>query len=592
MIDIIYCRVSTDDQTSNTSLPDQESKCRDYLGRLGFDNVMIFREDYSGFEFNRPELSKVLTLMRQGKVRSFTALRVDRICRSSGVLEQLREGYFKPLGIKVHTLDLMEWSWSAAHESIQDSLCIMGSFWGKILKEVLQAGRKKHIANGNVITAGHAPFGLKEVVEFDARGKRTGSHIDFDEFEGSIVLMIFNYYVNDNLSLSKIADRLNDAKIPTYTQLRGLTSFKRYQEDSKSGHKWRSGTIRQILRETAYDGRWYFGKTKTVKDSSGQKRKVRTEENLILVEIPAFLPHDLWQAAQFKLDQNREEKRGKTAKYEYLLSKRISCECGYKMTCSAKSGGKYLYYRCPTVNKELDNPDCKTGYVDAKLVDAIAWAWLYRLLSDKDELKNKLQNYVAEKEKLSEPIIARLAILDKSLTKKHSEHETMISHFMKLPELAQAKVLASIKQTEETIEELENEAVKLRASLEDYKKDLSIIREYIDPNSPLNSDGERLAVLSLAMYMDEFDEIDQLKNNNDTLTFEDKLKYVTDFDLQATILNGGENIRLTCKVGNEILSLLDATALSNTQKEQFYISFADVLKLDFSTLAGLRRIEV
>lgn len=72
-IDIIYCRVSTDEQTSNTSLPEQEQSCKEYLTRLGYTNFHIVKEDYSGFSFasDRPELSKVLELIKSGKVRSF-----------------------------------------------------------------------------------------------------------------------------------------------------------------------------------------------------------------------------------------------------------------------------------------------------------------------------------------------------------------------------------------------------------------------------------------------------------------------------------------------------------------------------------------
>src|SRR5262245_32825331 len=121
MLDIVYCRVSTDDQSTNTSLGDQEAKCRNYLSGLGLDNIMVVKEDFSGYSFDRPELAKVLDLMRQGKVRSFTAIAIDRICRSSGVLDQLREGYFKPLSIKVHTLDIGEWQWTAAHEGLQEN---------------------------------------------------------------------------------------------------------------------------------------------------------------------------------------------------------------------------------------------------------------------------------------------------------------------------------------------------------------------------------------------------------------------------------------------------------------------------------------
>lgn len=575
--DIVYCRVSTDDQVSNTSLPDQEAKCRDYLERLGLDNVLVFKDDYSGFELNRPELKRVIDLMKQGKVRSFIALRVDRICRRTGILDELRERYFMPLGIQVYTLDLGEWQWTPAHIIIQNQLCIMGEYWGRILVEVLQNGRKKHVLNGNVITAGHAPLGLKEVVDYDTRGKRTGAHFEFNEGETPIIFRIFGDFVDNGLSLAGLANKLNSDKVPTYTQLREFTPFKEKQtERSKSEHKWRPGTIRQILRNTVYDGRWYFGKTRTITkildNGDKLKTKVRTDQNLIEVKLPvALIPHEVWQAAQDKLDRNREEKRGRQPKHEYLLSKRIACECGYKMTAQAKDGGRYLYYRCPSVNKDLAN-GCVIGYVRADLVDALAWHWLYKLLKDKDELRTRIDNYQDEVDKVIASTQEKLMYLDNSLKKKHATHEAMLSSLFKLPELAQAKTLTMITQVEEEIKEQNSERSEIMASLDEIEKVVDIIGAY------LGVFGEPEKVLG-----DSYNP--EILTGDEPDTYEKKLRYISDFDLRVTILSS-EKMRVSCRIGSEILSLLDVTSLDSVQKAQgFYLSFSDVLSIDLSTLS-------
>lgn len=592
--DILYSRVSTDDQVSNTSLPDQEAKCRDYLERLGLDNVLVFKEDYSGFEFNRPELSKILDLMRQGKVRSFTALRVDRICRSTSVLERLREQYFKPLNIEVHTLDLMQWQWSAAHESIQDNLCLMGSFWGKILVEVLQNGRKRHVLNGNPMTAGKPPLGLKEVVEFDAKGKRIGAHFEFDEFESAIVVRIFADIIDNNLSLAGLADKLNAEKIPTYTELRGLTPFEWYQKSkSKSGHKWRPGTIRQILRNTVYDGRWYFGKTKSVKvrgddglpvirDNGKVKTKtLQIKDNLILVEIEPLIPHDVWQAAQDKLDKNREEKRGRQPKHEYLLAKRIRCECGYAMTVQAMRNGRYRYYHCLSVNKNFYNAKCGMGFINAKLVDAIAWGWLYKLLSDKNEIRDRIEQYADEKEKTLAPVYERLAFIAKSLEKKQATHSAMLNSLFKLPEMAQAKTLTLITQAEEEIKETQQEQTELESSIEEEKKALAEIKKH-------------LAVLHRIKNFERMNNMPETFPDEEPSTYDEKLKYVNDFDLRVVILSD-KKMHVTCKVGSEVLNIdgncMLSSYLTSNNRKGFCLSFSDVLTLDYTSFPQFEQVE-
>lgn len=593
--DVVYCRVSTDEQTGNTSLPDQETRCRDYLERLGLDNVLVFKEDFSGFEQSRPELNKILDLMRQGKVRSFIALRVDRICRKIGILEALREQYFKPLGIEVHTLDLMRWQWTAAHESIQDNLCLMGSFWGKILVEILWNGKRRHILDGNPMTAGKPPLGLKEVIEFDSRGKRIGAHFEFDPVESAIVLRIFSEYIDNGLSLVGLADKLNTDKVPTYTELRDLQPLAQYQKKiSRSGNKWRTSTIRQILRETAYDGRWYWGKTKSVKVMGndglpviGANGKVKTKklqankDKLILVEVEPLIPHDMWQAVQKKLDRNREEKRGRQPKYEYLLSKRIRCgECSYAMTVQAVKDGRYLYYHCLSVNKKLyGEQSCTAGYVPAKLVDGIAWGWLYKLLKDKDELRTRIKNYQDEVDKIIFATQDRLKHVDKSLEKKHAIQSAMLNNLFKLPEIAQAKTLTMINQIEEEIKEYNQEREEIMEVVDEAEQTLDTVGAY------LGIFGEPGEVLG-----DDFNS--KVLEEDLPDTYEEKLKYIEDFDLRVTILSDNR-MRVSCKIGSEVLSLLGFTSLGNEQKSQkFLISFADVLRLDFGTLAQFQQVEV
>jgi site-specific DNA recombinase len=42
---VIYCRVSTKDQTKNLSLPTQEKACREYCIREGYEVVAVFVEE-------------------------------------------------------------------------------------------------------------------------------------------------------------------------------------------------------------------------------------------------------------------------------------------------------------------------------------------------------------------------------------------------------------------------------------------------------------------------------------------------------------------------------------------------------------------
>ena len=114
-IDVIYCRVSTDEQSKDDkySLDLQTDRCLDLLSRLNSDNEpKIFHEDYSGYEESRPELDKVKELINAGQVQRLLFLQVDRLSRKASHIDNLRDNYFIPHDIEVYSTDLNKWEWT------------------------------------------------------------------------------------------------------------------------------------------------------------------------------------------------------------------------------------------------------------------------------------------------------------------------------------------------------------------------------------------------------------------------------------------------------------------------------------------------
>ena len=104
---IIYTRVSTDDQKENGfSLREQEARLRSYCKRENFEIVKHYQDDYSAKDFNRPEFQKMLSDLREKRVKAdlFICVRNDRFSRNAlETLNMLQE--FKKLGIEYRTLD-------------------------------------------------------------------------------------------------------------------------------------------------------------------------------------------------------------------------------------------------------------------------------------------------------------------------------------------------------------------------------------------------------------------------------------------------------------------------------------------------------
>ena len=82
---IIYTRVSTEDQKENGfSLPNQERIIRDHCKKFDKNILKHYQEDYSAKDFNRPEFQKLLSDLKEKKIkpRQLICLRSDRFSRN------------------------------------------------------------------------------------------------------------------------------------------------------------------------------------------------------------------------------------------------------------------------------------------------------------------------------------------------------------------------------------------------------------------------------------------------------------------------------------------------------------------------------
>lgn len=568
-MDIIYCRVSTDEQAGEykTSIPEQEQKCAEYLGRIGYNHVHVFREDYSGYEFERPELDKIRALMKEGKVRSLTFLRVDRLGRQSGHLDQLRTGYFIPYGIEVHSVaDLGKWDWSPSHIYLQNTLVNFSQFWGNVLAQILKDGKLGMIQRGNTMACGRPPFGFKEIKDDNQ------AFFIINEEEARIIRLIFRLFIHEGKSLAGIAKKFNAEGIPTYTAMRGGTTF-----NATPNSKWYSSTVRQILRNPAYKGEWQYGKMRTVKtyDDNGKvsSKKARTKEGLITVPVPVIIEPEEWQEAQDRLDQNREEKRGRKVSYEYLLAKRVTCACGYKMRVQTKNNGKYMYYACPQYTKGVEDKHCPIHYIPADIIDQAAFYWLGDIILSEEELTRRIKNYQAERQKALEPIQERLTILDQVISKTQSKFDKLLDLYLDSTDFSKEMLEGKRQDLETKLQEQQKERAELSKAAEELSQDISSLDQTEILVAVFDNMGKQAVELCDS--------------------FEKRRELVERVNLQATLIieEDGLYLHVRCKLGEEWLELCN-TSSSNAQLPPkpiggFVLVLSDKLLLgDFSQLTG------
>src|SRR5215208_3530816 len=78
---IVYCRVSTDEQSRGYSLPTQEESCRRYCADHGYTVVGVFHDAHSGTELDRPGLNATIEAVATLKPAVVVLHDVDRLGR-------------------------------------------------------------------------------------------------------------------------------------------------------------------------------------------------------------------------------------------------------------------------------------------------------------------------------------------------------------------------------------------------------------------------------------------------------------------------------------------------------------------------------
>jgi site-specific DNA recombinase len=184
--------------------------------------------------------------------------------------------------------------------------------------------------------------------------------------------------MDDNMALAKIARVLTAAGVPPPQRA--------HAQRKREG--WGYSTVRSILTNPVYGGRWYYGReeTKLVDTERGSKSRVvrrRKLDEIPFVEVEGFISWDDWTALQEHL-KTRNAQFIRTTKREYLLRGMIRCAtCGHIMTGKSHvtdAGHTQRYYAC--ARDWHGGARCTARPVSANDIDDQMWATVTRWLTD------------------------------------------------------------------------------------------------------------------------------------------------------------------------------------------------------------------
>ncbi len=80
---VIYCRVSTEKDTQETSLVRQKEELTKYAKSMGYSEIAVFKDQHSGFEVDRDGLLDMLEYMKEHQIKALFVQDETRLGRGN-----------------------------------------------------------------------------------------------------------------------------------------------------------------------------------------------------------------------------------------------------------------------------------------------------------------------------------------------------------------------------------------------------------------------------------------------------------------------------------------------------------------------------
>lgn len=501
----IYARVSSVKQKEGENVQSQISALSNYADKNGYSipNEWVFKDEgFSGSILQRPALESLRELVQEGFVDAILVYSPDRLSRKYAY-QLLLEIEFQKQGVELIILNTPK----AKNPEEQLSLhfkSIFAEYERAQIVERCRRGRNYRAKQGSVSVIPTAPMG------YDYVSKSATSLpqyiVNKDE---RIVKKIFSYYIEKNLSISKICRQL---------EVEGILS-------PKGRKKWCTTTVRDILKNEAYIGTAYYGKTqayegvegriyRTVK---GEKRsrpisatKQRPKELWIPIKVPQIISESDFEMVQHKLKENIKNSARNTRKPSILQGLLV---CGYCKGSYYKKvrSSKYTYYCC---GRRLNGFGCHAPSIKQKNLDDIVWKHVITLLKEPNLIKAEMLRRTQENDDVRNNELA-IKELDKELARVSKARDKLLDAYqdgeaLTLEELKKRLGILELKHKAVLKEKRSLENLKLeKGKIENMKKHIESLQLQIENSRNLSIQDKqnvlRLVVDEIIVTGDQID---------------------------------------------------------------------------------------
>lgn len=383
----LYARVSSSQQSQEATIDSQVEVLRERAeadGHVVLPTDIYVDDGYSGASLVRPGLERLRDRAAEGAVELLYVHCPDRLARRYAYQVLLLDEFARH-GVTVTFVH------GPSGQSAEDELLVqvqgmIAEYERAKILERCRRGKKHRARTGLVNPLSAAPYGYTYVRKTDQEPARYQVLLH----EARVVRSIFEWFVDEQLSIGAIVRRLEEQGVETKT----------------GKDRWDRTTVWGLLKNPAYCGLAAFGKTEAVPRGRvlrqlrgrGVPRRAksscreRPEEDWIHVPVPALVSQDIFDAAREQLARNHRLSKRNGRGQRYLLQGLTVCaKCGYAYygkTVTHRSGRRYGYYRCTGTDgyRFEGGRVCDNTQVRTDQLDDYVWESVRRVLEDPEHV--------------------------------------------------------------------------------------------------------------------------------------------------------------------------------------------------------------
>ena len=402
----LYARISVENERKRESdtIGNQLQLLRDYASEQSDLQVFdVYVDDnISGVDFVRPEFSRMMNDLRDGRINCVVVKDLSRLGRNyleAGEYIELVFPFFQCRFIAI--TDRFDTKYQQADFSVQLKNLANEMYAKDISRKITSA--KRTVQEQGKLTTGRAPYGYL----VDPADKQ---HLIVDEESAPIVKELFEMVAAGN-TLHAAAVSMNERGVPSPGRLlhdRGMVTTGKFQDS-----KWYMPTIRRILMDEVYLGWMVSGKHRSAYLTTGQKGTIKVPREEWIITKGTHEPivtEDLFQKVQ-EYFVTTKEKHGLASLYNMkkrkasVLTGHLRCgECGKGMYLRQKKNGnteKSGWYYCP-MHENYNSSYCTKKAVRQEDVESLVLKLIQtqiKLFTDSRELCLSLNRQQSSKTK-------------------------------------------------------------------------------------------------------------------------------------------------------------------------------------------------